>query len=205
MKTDPRGVDARNTGVRHRLADRLFHWVMALAVIVLGATSFLPILGLRFEWVPLHWMAGVVLTLAVLFHLYRVFFVHGLGNMMPGGDDVREILRDVRGKGHEGLSEAKFDALQKGYHTAASITVLAAVVTGLLMLAKIDTSFWRRDPAIVSDQTWGVIYVVHGGSAMILVFLFILHVYFALLPEHRALLLSMLRGQGPKFARRDPQ
>ena len=128
---------------------------MALAVIVLGATSFLPILGLRFEWVPVHWMAGVVLTLAILFHLYRVFFVHGLGNMMPGGDDIRELVRDMRGKGHEGLSEAKFDALQKGYHAAASITVLAAVVTGLLMLAKIDTSFWRRDPAIFSDQTWG--------------------------------------------------
>ena len=205
MKEDPRGSPPRDTGVRHRLADRLFHWVMALAVIVLGVTAFLPILGFRFEWLPVHWMAGVVLTLAVLFHLYRVIFVHGLDNMMPRGDDIREILRDVRGKGYEGLSEAKFDALQKGYHAAAAVAVLAAVVSGLLMLAKIDTSFWRRDPSILSDQAWGFIYVIHGGSAMILVFLFILHVYFALLPEHRALLLSMLRGEGPKFARKDPQ
>lgn len=173
-----------------------------MAVIVLGATAFLPILGLRFAWVPLHWMAGIVLTLSILFHLYRVLFVHGLGNMMPGGDDIKEVVQGVRGQGHDGLSEAKFDALQKGYHAAASIAVLAATVTGLLMLAKIDTSFWRRDPSILSDQTWGVIYVVHGGSAMILIFLFMLHVYFALLPEHRAFLLSMLRGQGPKFARR---
>ena len=71
--------------VRHLLPDRLFHWAMALAVITLGATAFLPILGIRFEWVPLHWMAGVVLTLVVMFHLYRVFFVHGLREMTPGG------------------------------------------------------------------------------------------------------------------------
>ncbi len=199
------GGGARRRSVRHRLPDRLFHWVMALAVIVLGVTAFLPILGIRFEWVPMHWMAGVVLTLAVLFHLYRVFFVHGLTNMIPGVDDLREIGRNLRGHGHDGLSDAKFDALQKGYHAAASATVLVAVATGLLMLAKIDTTFWRREPSILSDQGWGVVYMLHGASAMLLLFLFILHVYFSFRPEHRALLVSMLRGHGPEHARKDSE
>lgn len=174
---------------------------MALAVIALSVTAFLPIVGIRFDWVPLHWMAGVLLTLAVLFHLYRVFVVHGLREMTPGMDDVREVVRDSRGAGHEGLSEAKYDAFQKGYHAAAALTVLVLVVTGLFMLAKIDTTFWRRDPSIMSDQSWGIVYVLHGAAALILLFLFIVHVYFSLLPEHRAFLMSMLRGRGPEKSR----
>ena len=58
---------ARINAVRHRLADRLFHWVMAVSVLVLGATAFLPILGVKFGWLPWHWSFGVVLTAAVLF------------------------------------------------------------------------------------------------------------------------------------------
>ena len=148
-------------------------------------------------------MAGIVLVLSVLFHLYRVIFVHGLKNMMPAADDFREIGREIRRESHRGLSDAKFDALQKGYHASVAAAVVAATVTGLLMLAKIDTTFWRRDPSVLSDQAWGFVYVIHGASAMIILFLFLLHVYFSVLPEHRALLISMIAGKGPKFARKD--
>ncbi len=190
-----------STGVRHGLPDRLFHWVMAFAVIVLGVTAFFPVLGIRFDWVPLHWMAGVLLTIAVLFHLYRVFAVHGLGEMLPGADDVREVMRDLSGAAHDGLSEAKYDALQKGYHAATAATVLVLVVTGLPMLAKIDTTLWNRAPSILTDQAWGIVYVLHGAAALLLLFLFILHIYFSVLPEHRAFLVSMLQGHGPMKAR----
>lgn len=193
---------ARITAVRHRLADRLFHWVMAVSVLVLGATAFLPILGVKFGWLPWHWSFGVVLTAAVLFHLLRVIFVQGFGKMVPRGDDLREIGRDIRNAGHAGLSPAKYDAFQKLYHLAVAIVVLALIGTGLTMLAKIDTSFWRRNPAILSDQNWGVIYVLHGASAMALLFLFILHIYFNLLPEHRDKLVSMVVGRGPAEARK---
>lgn len=189
-------------GVRHRLPDRMFHWLMAASVIGLGATAFLPIVGIRFEWVPLHWMAGVLLTGTVVFHLYRVFAVHGVREMTPGSDDMREVLRELGNRGHAGLASAKYDALQKGYHAAAALTVLALVLTGLIMLAKIDTIFWRRDPSILTDQTWGFIYVAHGAASMVLLFLFILHLYFSFLPEHRAFLISMLNGQGPEKARK---
>ena len=187
--------------IRHRLPDRMFHWGMAAAVIVLGATAFLPILGIRFEWVPIHWIAGVLLTLSVLFHLYRVLAVHGLRGMSPGADDLREVLRSAAGKDISDIAPAKYDALQKGYHTATALTVLALVGTGLVMLAKIDTSFWKRDPSIMTDQNWGVVYVVHGAAAMVLLFLFLLHLYFSFIPEHRAFLQSMIAGRGPGNAR----
>jgi len=189
--------------IRHRGPDRLFHWVMAATVIALGATAFLPILGIRFEWVPVHWMSGVVLTLAVLFHLYRVFAVHGLRGMTPGADDVRELVRNAAGRDRTALPPAKYDALQKGYHTATALTVLTLVVTGLLMLAKIDTTIWKRNPGLLTDQTWGVVYSIHGMASMVMLFLFILHLYFSLLPDHRAFLVSMIVGRGPGNARGD--
>ncbi|WP_163271002.1 cytochrome b/b6 domain-containing protein [Chelativorans alearense] len=192
----------RHQSVRHRFADRLFHWGMAACVILLGATAFLPILGYRFDWVPLHWTAGVALALFVLFHLFRVFFIHGVWEMVPRGDDIREIGRATRGAGREALSEAKYDAFQKGFHLTAATTVLVLLATGLIMLAKIDTTFWRRDPSILTDYTWGIIYVIHAAAALVLLFLFILHVYFALLPEHRSFLSAMISGQGPEKARK---
>lgn len=187
--------------VRHRLPDRLFHWVMAIAILILGATAFLPKLGVKFDWVPIHWWTGAVLTVAVLFHLFRVFGVHGLREMMPGADDVREVLRDIANKSHAGLKPAKYDALQKGYHTATALTVLALLGTGLPMLAKIDTMFWRRNPSILTDQTWGTVYVIHGAASMVLLFLVTLHLYFSLIPSHRAYLVSMIAGRGPQQAR----
>lgn len=191
----------RASEIRHHLPDRLFHWVMAASIIALGGSAFLPILGVRFDWVPVHWWSGAVLTIAVLFHLVRVTFVHGIREMVPGADDLREVGRDIVNSGHDGLKPAKYDAFQKGYHAATGLTVLVLVGTGLVMLAKIDTMFWSRNPAILTDQTWGVIYVIHGAAALVLLFLFILHVYFSFLPEHRAYLTSMLAGRGPQHAR----
>ena len=193
----------RTGSVRHQFPDRLFHWVMAVAVIVLGATAFLPMIGVRFVWVPIHWWSGIVLTLAILFHLYRVLFVHGVKDMVPGTDDVSEVLRDIRNADHKGLSTAKYDAFQKSYHWLAAIVVLVLTVTGLLMLAKIDTMFWNRNPAILTDQNWGIVYVIHGIAALAVFFLVIVHTYFGLLPQHRAFLISMLRGPGPENARTD--
>ena len=187
--------------IRHRLPDRLFHWTMALAVIVLGATAFLPILGVKFEWVPIHWPAGVVLTLSVLYHLYRVLMVHGVRGMAPATDDVREMVRAVRNAGTGDLAPSKYDALQKGFHASAAVTILVLLGTGLVMLAKIDTVFWNRNPQILTDQTWGVIYVLHGAASMVLLFLVLIHIYFALIPEHRAFLKAMIAGRGPGNAR----
>ncbi len=192
--------DQVETSTRHRWPDRAFHWAMALSVVVLCGTAFLPILDIRFDWVPIHWIAGLVLVALVLFHLARVTFVHGLHEMMPSSEDLREIAADIAGC-TAAFKPAKYNAYQKGYHWSSVLILLALVVTGLLMLLKIDTPLWRRDPSILTDPQWGVVYVIHGLSSLALLFLIIVHIYFSILPEHRAVLGSMIAGRGPLFAR----
>ncbi len=184
--------------IRHLGPDRLFHWLMALATISLGITAFLPILGIKFDWVPLHWISGIVLTLAIFFHLIRVFFFLKLREMMPSIADYKAALK-LWGREKEPIDTlAKYDFLQKSYHWTVAVVILLATITGLLMLAKIDTIFWSRNPSILSDSQWGIIYVIHGFAALGLIFLFLVHVYFSLLPEHRALLVSIIFGRGPR-------
>ncbi len=188
--------------VRHAAPDRLFHWVMAISVIVLGVTAFFPILGVRFDWVPVHWISGVVLTAAVLFHLLRVLVVQGLSEMMPARSDVTMLQREVLFQRVPDLASGKYDIFQKAFHWAVAVVILLLVASGLVMLAKIDTPLWARDPSILSDWNWGIVYVIHGASSLVLLFLFILHIYFSLLPDHRDLLWSMVSGTGPDRAHR---
>ncbi|NKB21059.1 MAG: hypothetical protein GKS01_11220 [Alphaproteobacteria bacterium] len=170
---------------RHKLSDRLFHWIMAILVITLLGTAFLPILGLKFDWIPIHWISGTLLIAAVIFHLCRALFVHGLKEMLPTAADIKM----------SSAPEQKYDLNQKLYHWSVGTIILALLVTGGLMMAKIDTPFWKRDPSILTDWNWGIVYVVHGGASMLLIFFFILHIYFAFLPEHRTLLQSMIFGK----------
>jgi cytochrome b subunit of formate dehydrogenase len=187
-----------NLEVRHKLVDRVFHWAMSLAVFILLLSSFLPIVGIRFDWLPWHWISGIFLIFLILFHMVRTLFIIGILNMVPKPDDFRELLFQ-KAKSSE---PAKYNASQKFYHLATAISLLIACITGALMLAKIDTLFWNRDPSILSDSTWGIIYVLHGLSSLILIFLVIVHLYFTLIPEHREFLRSMLSDNGPNWARK---
>lgn len=191
-------TDSRRSHIRHRWPDRLFHWVMAATVIVLGATAFLPILGVKFDWLPIHWISGVILGLAIVYHLCRVFGVHGVGEMMPAGSDLTMIRREVLFQNVPDEPSGKFDVFQKLYHLAASIVVLTLTITGFIMLAKIDTPLWARDPSILSDWNWGIVYVLHGAGALVLLFVFIIHLYFAFLPDYKANLVAMIFGYGPE-------
>ena len=104
-----------------------------------------------------------------------------------------ELAALVRLKAHN--TEDKYDFAQKAYHWSVSLLLLLLAGTGLVMMAKIDTPWWNRDPAILSDNSWGVIYVLHGASALLLIFFFIIHIYFTILPEHRQLLAAMALGR----------
>ena len=64
-----------------------------------------------------------------------------------------------------------------------------------LMLAKVDTPLWRRNPYLLEASTWGVVYVLHGAAALLTLTLTMAHVYFSLLPEKRAYLRAMIGGQ----------
>jgi len=63
---------------RHSLTARVFHWVMAASMLTLLFTAFLPKVGVQFDWVTYHWIAGTVLTISILFHIIHATFFHGL-------------------------------------------------------------------------------------------------------------------------------
>jgi formate dehydrogenase subunit gamma len=183
---------------RHLLADRIYHWLMAASVLILMGTAFLPIIGWKFEWVSLHWISGVVLALLVLVHIVRALVWQDWRAMVVDAADIRNGWRSVaralgRGSAAPG-KPGKYKILQKLYHLAVAVLVLAIVASGLLMLLKIDTPLWRRNPYWFAPDTWGVVYSVHGFASMALVTLVMIHIYFALRPDEWWLTRSMFRG-----------
>src|SRR5919204_5052745 len=56
---------------RHAGIDRLFHWLTAASVLTLMATGLLPVLGVHFNWVVVHWSVGCLLIVLVVFHIVR--------------------------------------------------------------------------------------------------------------------------------------
>jgi cytochrome b subunit of formate dehydrogenase len=167
---------------RHAGIDRAFHWVMAATMLLLLATSLLPVLGVRFAWYGVHWISGMVLTLVIALHILRALFWQKPRSIMISGPDFR-----ARGAG-------KYTLAQKLMHLAWAVAVIVAIVTGLLLLRKAGVPFLERDPYVRSLAAWGIITLLHDLAAVLSVFLLLLHVYFAILPEKRAYLLSMLKG-----------
>jgi cytochrome b subunit of formate dehydrogenase len=169
---------------RHKLADRAYHWLMAASLLTLLVTAFLPILGIKFEWVGIHWVTGLILTVLVAYHIIRACFFQNFWAMMIDGGDLKNPF----------AKPGKYDLAQKLYHLAIAVLVLAAIATGLLMWRKVDTPFWQRDPYWLSTDSWGVVYAIHGVAGMALVTMIIIHVYFALRPDEWHLTRSMLKG-----------
>jgi len=199
LLSEKKGIaaDAPKRVMRHALIDRFYHWLMAATILVLLATAFLPILGIKFQWVEIHWITGMLLAGLVLFHIVRALFWLDWRSMMIWLDDGRDLWRGMRhtlNGGAPPVRPGKYNALQKLYHLGIAILVLAAVASGLLMLLKIDTPFWRRDPYWFSNDTWGIIYAVHGFAAMAMVTMVMIHIYFALRPDEWYLTRSMFRG-----------
>jgi cytochrome b subunit of formate dehydrogenase len=183
--------------VRHALPDRLFHWLSAACVLTLLGTGFLPILGLEFGWVTAHWVTGLVLIAAVLFHVIRVLVRRTLGSMWVGRADVAdalEIASATLARRLPARRPGKYSVAQKLIHHAFAVVVLATLVTGALMLARIDSPWWRRNPYLLADGTWGIVYVVHGLAALLLITMVMMHVYFALRPEKLKFTRAMIRG-----------
>jgi cytochrome b subunit of formate dehydrogenase len=191
----PAGLGERVT--RHSGASRAFHWLMSAAMLVLLVTAFVPVLGLEFPWVGLHWMAGVFLFAAVIYHI-----VHALGwqdwrTMWTSPSELSDGLRELRhalGGGGEPHKSGKYPFDHQLYHNVIVLVTIAAVATGLLMMVRIDTPIWTRNPYLLGDATWGVVYVVHGLSGVSLIGLVTAHVYFAIRPETRWITWSMVRG-----------
>ena len=183
---------------RHSGLDRAFHWVTAVCVLTLMATAFLPILGLTFSWVGIHWVTGLVLIAAVVFHILRVLLKQGFRAMWIGrrdfGDAAAIVQATLRRDSDAMPKPGKYSFAQKLIHHAFALVVLTAVGTGGAMLVRIDTPWWKRNPYLLSDGTWGVVYVLHGLAALALITMVMLHIYFALRPEKLLFTRAMLRG-----------
>src|ERR1700722_5739962 len=74
---------------RHKGIDRLFHWITAAAVLTLMATGLLPVVGVKFDWVTIHWITAVVLVGVVLWHLVRSVFWQSLRSLWVSTADLR--------------------------------------------------------------------------------------------------------------------
>lgn len=185
---------------RHDAIDRAYHWVMAASVFVLLVTGIFPIIGLEFGWLEFHWIAGLVLTVAVVFHILRVFVAQDWREMNLSGDDLKAPF-------DESVKPGKYSAAQKGMHLAVTVLTLLVIASGLVMFAMIDTPLWERSNAL-SEATLGLVFFIHGISTLGLIGLICLHIYFALRPEKLFYTRSMIKGwisRDELAANHDPQ
>ena len=182
---------------RHSLVARLFHWVMAASMFVLLFTAFLPIVGVRFPWVTWHWMAGLVLTGSILFHIIHASFWLDFWSIWVGPKDIPEFRAEIlRELGHDvpGPKPGKYPLGNRLYHLVIVITGLVVVASGMFMMVRVRTPLFTRNPYLFSDSTWGVTYVAHGLAGVGLVGLVIAHVYFAVRPDKFWITKSMIFG-----------
>ena len=81
---------------RHTLAARLFHWIMAATMLVLLVTGFFPIVGIQFPWVTIHWIAGVLLTISILYHIIHSTFFLDFWSIWLLPADLQEAIARVK-------------------------------------------------------------------------------------------------------------
>ena len=183
---------------RHSLAARLFHWVMAAAMLTLLVTAFLPKVGVAFPWVTYHWIAGLVLIASILFHLVHATFYMDFWSIWPDRTDLIDAKsRTLRFLGKPAPRPhrfAKYPFENKLYHLAIVFAGLAVACTGAFMIFRVRTPFLTRNPYLFGDMTWGMMYVLHGLAGVGLITLITVHIYFALRPEKLVITKSMITG-----------
>jgi formate dehydrogenase subunit gamma len=196
---------------RHSFMARIFHWIMAASMFVLLFTAFLPIAGFRFPWVTWHWMAGLVLTASIIYHIVHATFWLDFWSIWVGPKDIPEFKSEIMlelGRDVPGYRPGKYPLGNKLYHLAIVVVGFAAVITGLIMMPRIQTPFFTRNPYILTDSTAGFTYVLHGLAGVGLVGLVIAHVYFAVRPDKWWITKGMIFGWIPRrlyLEHHDPQ
>jgi cytochrome b subunit of formate dehydrogenase len=183
---------------RHNLSARLFHAIMALAMLALLFTAFLPKVGVKFPWVTYHWIAGIVLSISVVYHIFDTFLGQDFWSIWPDSEDVQDASRRFKRALGQPAPEprkfAKYPLENKLYHLVVTFAGLAAIGTGLFMMKRVRTPFFTRNPYLFSDMTWGWMYVLHGLAGVGFVALVTVHIYFAIRPEKLFITKSMIFG-----------
>ena len=183
---------------RHSLAARLFHWIMAAAMLALLITAFLPRVGVQFAWVTYHWIAGIVLTASILFHIIHASFWLDFWSIWPDKADMEDASRRwKRALGQTAPPPRRFPKYpleNKMYHGVIVLAGLSVMLTGVFMMFRVRTPIFTRNPYLFGDMTWGLMYVLHGLAGVGLIALIMVHVYFAIRPEKLVITKSMIFG-----------
>ena len=145
-------------------------------------------MGVKFEWIKPHWIAGFTVSVVMILHLVRSLSPKKIKSMWISIQDVRDFLSSNPVKG------GKYSLEQKLMHHGVTFFSLISLATGWLMMQKIETPFFERNPFIYQADTWGIIYVLHGLATLFFVILIMLHIYFSLRPEKRLYFRSMIKG-----------
>ena len=203
MERERAGLPSHIT--RHGFVARAFHWVMAVAMLTLLLTGFLPIVGVKFAWVQWHWMAGILLTASVIFHIVHATFMLDFWSIWVGRGDIAEFKTEMaRDLGRPVPANApkpgKYPLGNRLYHLAVMVAGLLVIGSGIMMMWRIRNGLVDRNPYLFSDVTWGLTYVTHGLMGVGFVGLVIAHIYFALRPEKLWITKAMLFG---KISRRE--
>ena len=152
---------------------------------------------MQFAWATIHWIAGVILTLSIVYHVVHSLFFQDPWAVWIGPSDIKEAIerakRSMSG-GTTTVRHAKYPLENKLYHNVVVLAGLGVILTGIVMMFRIETWLWARDPYLFSDATWGWIYVLHGLSSISFVTLVTAHIYFAIRPEKLWLTRSMIFG-----------
>ena len=197
--------------VRHTGAARMFHWVMAASMLVLLATGFLPIIGLEFAWLSIHWISGVILIVCILYHIVHASFFLDFWSIWILPRDFKEALQRTRrqlGQSVDVGKHGKYPLDHKLYHLAVSFFGLIVSATGVLMLMRIDNPILALNETFFADPDWGIVYSLHGFSSVLFVFLTITHVYFSIRPDKLWMTKAMIFGWVSKenyLAHHDPE
>jgi cytochrome b subunit of formate dehydrogenase len=183
---------------RHSLVARLFHWIMAASMFTLLFTAFLPKVGVQFNWVTYHWIAGTVLTASIIFHIIHASFWLDFWSIWPDKIDVEDASKRIQR--FFGMSApaprkfAKYPLENKLFHGVIILCGLSVILTGVFMMFRVRTIFFPRNPYLFGDMTWGLMYVLHGLAGVGLIALVMMHVYMGLRPEKLPITKSMIFG-----------
>ncbi len=192
------GVDIPDRVLRHTGSARAFHWLMAVAMFVLLITAFFPVVGIQFPWVTIHWIAGIGLIVSIAYHIWHSIVKQDFWSMWIKKEEIKEGTRELsrmwKRSTESGPKTGKYPIDHKLFHHVIVVVTLGAIGTGLLMMFRVDTPFWARNPYILSDQLWGFVYVLHGISGVALITFVMAHVYFAIRPDKWWITLSMING-----------
>ena len=110
-------------------------------------TAFLPKVGVQFDWVTYHWIAGIVLTVSIIFHIIHASFWLDFWSIWPDRDRParmrgEECARFMGKPAPPPRRFAKYPLENKLYHGVIIVRgSVASSCTGVFMMFRVRTIF----------------------------------------------------------------